>query len=504
MSPAGVAMSPESRPAASWTQSGWLLAAALAAQSALLFHRLGLGSLWGDEVFTLETASHGWSQILQTVAVDIHPPAYFFLARSWLQLPLGLSPLEQVRALSAIFLLLALVAVDRLWLRDWSGRPWFLALWTASPCLLLYGRMGRSYSLQLLCAVVALRLGMDLAGRPSEVKRLLGYTTAVTVLLYVHYAPGLGLLAAAGILLARRRAWRALLVSNALVAAAYLPWLATLAGALGSMTRKHPYQVVHNPIVNYGVKLAYWFVSFTFGECLTTALVVLSAFLSPFLVWWAVRALRPMPEWFPLVVSTAVIAQAGVAAWVSFPFMPARLLFLWPFWILLLVRGSEARGRAGRLVLAVWLTVSVLGVSSYYRKEGFLNKAYVAPYEEIARIVNSGPGDALVAIDYFNTDAPVARQFMRNDLNIVFLDGPDAMAEVRRLAPSASVVWHLANTHDISPGHLNTALDQTLSAERRVVRREYLPYSGAERVAMRILGIAEIPTHFLQLLEYRR
>ena len=325
-------MSPQSRPASSWTQSVWLLAAALLVQAAMLFHRLGLGSLWCDEAFTLDTVPRGWSQILRTLAVDVHPPVYYFLARFWLHVPLGWNPLEQVRALSAIFLLLALVAVDRLWLRGWSGRPWFLALWTASPCLLLYGRMGRSYSLQLLCGVVALRFGMDLVGRPREGRRLLGYIAAVTLLLYVHYVPGLGLLAAVGVLLARRGAWRALLISNAVVAVAYLPWLATLAGTLGKVARAHPYQVVHNPLADYGVKLAYWFVSFTFGECLTTAVVVVSAFLSPFLVWWAVRALRPMPEWFPLAASTAVIAQAGVAAWVSFPFMPARLLFLWPFW----------------------------------------------------------------------------------------------------------------------------------------------------------------------------
>ena len=497
-------MSPQSRPAPSWAQSLWLLGAALLVQAAVLFHRLGPGSLWGDELFTLETASHGWSQILRTVAVDIHPPAYFFLVRCWLQVPLGWNPVVQMRALSAIFLLLALVAVDRLWLRGWSGRPWFLALWTASPCLLLYGRMGRSYSLQLLCGVVAFRCGMDLLGRPREGKRLLGYIAAVTLLLYVHYVPGLSLLAAVGILLARRRAWRALLVSNALVALAYLPWLATLAGALGKVTQAHPYQVLHNSLANYGVKLAYWFVSFTFGECLTTAAVVVSAFLSPFLVWWAVRALRPVPEWFPLVASTAVVAHAGVAAWVSFPFMPARLLFLWPFWILLLVRGTQARGRPGRLVLVVWLAVSLLGVASYYRQQGFLNKGYVAPYDEIARTINSGPRDGLVVIDFFNTDAPIARQLIRQDLRVVFVDGPGAVAEVRRMAPSASVVWHLANTHDVSPGRLNIVLDQTLSAGRVVVRREYLPYSAAERAAMGILGLPERPTHFLQLLEYRR
>jgi hypothetical protein len=42
---------------------------------------------------------------------------------------------------------LALVAVDRLWLRGWSGRPWFLALWTLLGAALLarflrFGRRG--------------------------------------------------------------------------------------------------------------------------------------------------------------------------------------------------------------------------------------------------------------------------------------------------------------------------------------------------------------------------
>ena len=60
---------------------------------------------------------------------------------------LGLDWAVQARLLSVIFALLGTVALDRLWGArfDERTRITLLALWTLSPCLLLYARMCRSY-----------------------------------------------------------------------------------------------------------------------------------------------------------------------------------------------------------------------------------------------------------------------------------------------------------------------------------------------------------------------
>src|SRR6185369_13753290 len=58
--------------------------------------------------------------------------------------------------LPMLFALLATIALDRLWLKHAPPRvrAWCLALWTLSACLLLYSRMARSYSLQVLGFIV--------------------------------------------------------------------------------------------------------------------------------------------------------------------------------------------------------------------------------------------------------------------------------------------------------------------------------------------------------------
>jgi hypothetical protein len=123
----------------------------VALQCALYGTNLKLLPMWGDETFTVVTAAEGPSRIIQLVREDIHPPLYFLLAHWWDRLPLGSDPLVRLRAMSVLFALLTTVFLDLCWLRNASPalRNWSLVLWTFSPCLLLYSRMARSYSMQM-------------------------------------------------------------------------------------------------------------------------------------------------------------------------------------------------------------------------------------------------------------------------------------------------------------------------------------------------------------------
>ena len=82
----------------------------------------------------------------------------YFLLHFWIQLPLPGSLIARMRAHSALWVLLGTALLDRLWLRRLPPRTrlWFLALWTFSPCLVLYARMARSYTMQLALACLAL------------------------------------------------------------------------------------------------------------------------------------------------------------------------------------------------------------------------------------------------------------------------------------------------------------------------------------------------------------
>src|SRR5262249_54211684 len=151
----------------------------------------------------------------------------------WLLVPLGLSPAVQMRLLSVAFGLGATVAVDRCWARrlPGAGRRWFLVLWVFSPCLLLYSRMGRSYSLQVLVVSVATYLAWRLKVESSK-RNLFWHSAGVVVALYTHYVPGLALLAAGSLALGGQRRWRELLASVGLVLAGCTPWLIYLSSSL--------------------------------------------------------------------------------------------------------------------------------------------------------------------------------------------------------------------------------------------------------------------------------
>lgn len=466
------------------------LLAALVLQAALLSFRLDLATVWGDELFTLDAARQPVAALLQTVASDIHPPLYFLLVHGWLRLPLGLTDAVQARLLSVLFTLLATVLVYRLWLRDAPTRPWFLLLWTLSPCLLLYGRMARSYALQMAVAAVALHLAHRLLQDARATSRAVWFGLSASLLLYIHYAPGLAVLASVAILLVVRRQWRPLFLSCGIAALAYLPWLAVLARALQNVAAREPYAASSHGLVDQAMKLTFWAVSFSFGESLPLPLILAGALLAALIAWTLWRSARPAPAWLPLVLLTAVIGYLGVARWVSFPFVPARMLFVFPFFLLLVA--PHARLSAA---LAVFY---VFAGAAYFTRSGILNKAYIAPYPAIVDDLLARPEPpSLVLLETSNTDAWALQRAIGGRLNARFVDR-------RAAGPLPPNVVLIRTTRDAALDPAVLRLEHSLAAGRDVSSRFYLPYDPADRFIMRLLGDRNPPTHYLQVTTYLR
>ena len=223
----------------------------LPVQAALLFHDLGRLPPWGDEYASLSRAALPFDALARALEHNVHPTLYFVLLRAWLKWPCAGDAIVCARALSAGVLIAATVVVDRLWLTrlDARSRAWFLALWTASPVLLLYGRMARSYSLQLLFAALALEAGRRFAARPTP-PRLLLYAAAAIVLLHTHYLPGLAVVASVTLVMLwrqlRQPSWVGIVAKGAAVAligVGLFGWLAPLGAALGRVGAATPYRV---------------------------------------------------------------------------------------------------------------------------------------------------------------------------------------------------------------------------------------------------------------------
>src|SRR5204863_8474408 len=90
-----------------------------------------------------------------------------------------------------------------------------------------------------------------------------------------------------------------------------------------------------NRFAEQTIKLLYTSVSFTVGESAPLWVIAIGALLAPVILW---QTLRKRPEWWPLLSISAGIAYLGAGTWVSFAFIPARMLFVLPFFSMLVAR----------------------------------------------------------------------------------------------------------------------------------------------------------------------
>jgi hypothetical protein len=486
------------------------VAAFLPLQALLGFWHLGLLSPWGDEAITLLVVRLPLREILRVAAEDVHPPLYYLLVYAWLRLPLGLDWAVQARALSVVFALAATVAADRLWARRLAprGRIWFLALWTFSPCLLLYARMCRSYSLQLLVATVAAAFILRYAENRSW-KTGAYLAASLAAGLYTHYVPGLALLATANLAWLRKRRFRDAIGIDALVALAYLPWMGRLAASLGSWgTRTGTYMVTGATLSEVPLKLAFWAVSFVMGEAVPDFVLLPGGFVLLLAGVLALSGARRDRELLWIVAPAAAIGFIGVARWVSYPFIPARMLFVFPFFLLLFLTGALAHRRTGALAVTAMLALSLSGVWCYFHKTGFRNKEYPLPIREIAaHIRQSGSAaDSAILVDSANSDPRAMEYALGPSRPFLETGDPAAAPAVSRLLaePQIRTIWFLRSTHDISAAKFDERFERQLRAAMPVTVHPYEAFTPLEARLMRAMGMRDPPAWSHELLEFRR
>jgi len=489
----------------------------LVIQAALLFPALGLLPTWGDEAGTVRISTLPLQKIPRLAFREYHPPLYYYVVHFWLLLPLPGTPVERVRALSVLLTLFCTMAVYRLWLQRWACRPriWFLGLWTFSPFLILYSRMARPYSLQMFVGCIALYLGMRLAGPDVSVKILIGYAVVTACLLYTHYAPGTAvaagvsfLLLAKGVHLRRSQYFWKFAGANFLISLLYLPWVESFIRSVERTGNLWKYNPSRYSFLNHPIKLSYWFTSFTFGETLPVWALPLAVCLTPLVGWILYRAVRQPPEWLGLAAAVTAVGYAGVSQWMSFAFVPARLIVIYPFYLMLFARGVTASKRSQTLMLILLPWLSGGSLLSYYHKENFLNKAYVVPYREIAAVIDrqsNGSGGILIA-DSFNGSVWPLLEYLPSSIHVLRIGKPRPLPSILEMAKPeiAETIWVLRNTHDVSPNRLVTQLQAALRKGRAVKSYSFVPYSTVDRIAMRLLGWEELPRYALELLEMRK
>jgi len=375
-----------------------------------------------------------------------------------------------------------------------------LALWSLSPCLMLYARMCRSYTLQALCSILAVAMLVRVA-KGVRRRDTAWLALALLAAMYTHYVTGIALVATANLVLLSRRAWRPLVLVDAGIAVGYLPWIGVLAGSLaawGSNARN--YALTGSRVLEVPVKLGYWFMSFVMGEAVPDWVLVPGALLLPVVAITAWRGARGAGLVAWIASGLAVIGFVGVARWVSYPFVPARMLFVLPFFLLLVVRGAASAW--GRVAVAAMLLLSVSGIACYFNKAGFRNKEYPMPIGEIAGQIlrESGAEDSVVLVDNANSDWTAMLYALHPRRSLLQTGLPETQAAIARALedPRIHTVWFLRSTRDITG--LNGKFAAMLRARMSERVHSYEAYTPLER---RVMG-AGAPAYFQELAEYKR
>jgi uncharacterized membrane protein len=483
----------------------------LGCQSLLLLTHLDLLPAWGDELFTLRAAALPIRAIISMVQNDIHPPLYYMLLHEWVRLPLPWSGLAALRAFSAAATLLATFLFDHFWLCRWKPvrRYIALALFAFSPCLILYGRMARSYAMQTAIALLTISLLWRWLRDPrGGLRCALPAFAATTVLLYTHYLPGLAVLAGFVLVAWRRLGFGRVAMFGAATAVAYAPWAMTLTMALQNWQRAEAFQSHYalsgNLITEQGLKIAFMLVSLTVGETffpLSLALVPVVLALA----WRGYRLRAGGPSLAAFVSIAALVGYVGATRWVTWPFMAARLLWLLPFLTLALAVGvSRSRPLVRYVAVAVILVSFASSAVLYFRRDNFVNLCYAAPLREIASRLRSeaSPAD-VVLIDGYNADAEVIRFYLGYAVPSFAIQAETAAREEALAAP-VPAVWVVRNTRDVSPGHVVSVVEASVCSGRSRSDVFYQRYAAWQRTALGMLGSAAAPEYFYEVTVCRK
>ena len=301
-----------------------------------------------------------------------------------------------------------------------------------------------------------------------------------------------------------------LFIPHAIVLLLYIPWAATLVGAIRRVAVTESYSLVDSWWGEALVRVLYWFCSFTFGETLPPWGIAVAAAVSLPAVWMIgeriYRRLRDGDAGLGLALAGAAVGFLGASSWVAFGSVPGRLLFLLPLYLLLLAGAGFVRPVWGAAVRSAILLLGIVSLTSYFHKADFFNKGYLIPFDEMAARIRSSPRarSSLVVIDGYNCDPGPFVATIGDSIDKVVVNTRRARRRAReKVRPRRRrTVWHLRGTHDISPGRFHDRLEKRL---RRLCRPDvqlYLPYSTHERRFLAWTGRPDPPKYHYRLTRF--
>ena len=370
----------------------------------------------GELVAALEgDPDHGFGGVVEALWSDgMHPPAYYYLLRSWGR-TFGID--RMVLVVPAILLgFLGLLAIGRVCERLAKGpgsSSLGMALLATSPWFVSYSVFARPYSMAIVVAIAATWAVADLGLRvPGSRRRRISCAVfvALSILgLYTiyHYV---FVLAWHGVALtirafrsseSRAREWRSLALMALAIGIGFAPWLPFLFQHLDGAATPGYYFAGATPIADWPLQWMHLLEVFLLGPALwsswggglVAAIVLAGAVTLPFAVLAfrsaALQNLDSMARslWFAAPVVPVAIFTSDLLRETHTLFISKTAFALFPLLLLLLVRAVlyfRTRWRAA-WVLAVWPVIFAIATIGFVRDSARFATGYEVIVDVLAK-----------------------------------------------------------------------------------------------------------------------
>jgi len=485
----------------------------------LLVFKIGSRPYFGDEISAILMARGSIGHTIAAAANDVHPPLYFLLLK--VVRAAGGERAWALRLLSALFAAASFpflwAAAKRFFGRSVGTAAWLLA---ASSFVIFASRFVRYYSLGLLETAAATYLLLRVLERPDDRRLWTAYGIVLALSLYTFYLSAIVIAAHWLVFLAAWRREPRRFIAPLLVAAgvglAFLPWAGVLGRQLSRVNAGQADVGLWHRLVAAVAQTAYTFYAFAASDSISPFALPFSAALAVFCAIiaalgfrsaWRAATARSRVIWGTLAIGAAVPAAMRLAGWLPGPFiyLPVRLLFIAPFFILILACGilAVADRKVRTAAFATLLGIQAVSLFNYYTQRQWTNWAYVVPMPEIVAYVeqNARPDDLVILDEWNLCNGPF---FYWRGKAEVFRFGPAVESTPPRLA-EVRRIWVIRAVRDNSPGEQVNRL--LLHIKRNFVlkeRRAYVREPSAIYEKKRHWLRREVFRHKIELLRFER
>ncbi|MBC7264530.1 MAG: glycosyltransferase family 39 protein [Chloroflexi bacterium] len=328
--------------------------------AALRLMHLAATPLSWDEGWSIGLSTLGLSEINRITALDVHPPLYYDLLKTWMVF--GKSEF-MVRFLSVAAGLLAVPLVYVVGLRWANERVGLLAALSAaaSPFLIYYSQVARMYA---LCTALVLLATYSLlrAAKEEHLTYYVVFTLSATAALYTFYYALFPLICVIAYALWQYRPrWRRIFASCLALGILYAPWVFyALPPMLNRIGTRTGFEFAVADLVRFAAD-GFFGLVFAYGAGWWPVYLVLILFAAGLTVTLIERR-NAKPIAMPLAAIVLTLASVSVGA-KAHMFAARYAIVASPFLALALAWAWDALGRRSELAMAVGILLWIISIT---------------------------------------------------------------------------------------------------------------------------------------------